>query len=331
MVDISLITSLYRSDAHLAQFTNHVLRVAAAVQEAELSVEFILVANDPTGYEREFTGRLAALLGMNRYVTAKVITVERESLYASWNRGVRAASGQCVGFWNVDDVRTAEALIECSRLVEAGNKVVDFPFTLVLKRKRLGLFPAERHRHIPAQYDPARIHPRTGFGPFFMFARPLYEQAGPFDEHFRIVGDFEWSAREAVRSAPYARGTALGGPFVQHGGNLSGSQAPQEWVEHNTILLRHGQWDAVRPVDPDLMRSCWFEWGDTGIEVPEDVADRLWGAGAAAAWLSWQRAERRKQWSRMLRTVPRLVIDRTGLRPFLARIGVVKSAAPREP
>jgi hypothetical protein len=330
MVDISLITSLYRSDAHLSQFTSHVLRVATAVQAAGLSVEFILVANDPTNYEREFTGRLAALLGTKPGITANVITVERETLYASWNRGVRAASGRCVGFWNVDDVRTAEALIECRRLVETGIQIVDFPFTHVLQWKRLGLFPAERHRHIPAQYDPARIHPRTGVGPFFMFARSLYEQAGPFDEHFRVVGDFEWSVREVVRSAPYARGTALGGTFVQHGDNLSGSQASHEWVEHNTILLRHAQWDAVRPVDPDLMRSCWFEWGDTGIAVPDHVADMLWGAGAAAAWQSWQRAERRKQWSRTLRTVPRFVIDRTGLRSFLARIGVVKAAGPRE-
>ena len=86
------------------------------------------------------------------------------------------------------------------------------------------------------------------------------------------------------------------------------------------VLLRHGQWDALRPVDPALMLTTWEAWGSQGQDVPPEVAARLWGDDAEAFRQQWQR----DRLAARVRRIPRDVIDRTGLRPVLAQFGVVQ-------
>jgi hypothetical protein len=158
-----------------------------------------------------------------------------------------------------------------------------------------------------------------------MFSRAIYDAVGPFDPHFRIAGDFDWCARPAARAADFCRGEALGGTFFLHGDNLSGSHDPLEDVEDDIVMLRQGMWDQLVPADPDLLRAAWTEWGDLGeIDVPQAIQDRLWGEGARKRWVRWQRSRRRKATMRRVRAVPRWIIDHTGLRPLLARLGIVR-------
>ena len=140
-----------------------------------------------------------------------------------------------------------------------------------------------------------------------------------------MAGDFDWAMRQAVRAAACCTGTELGGAFFLHGENLSGTRNPYEWVEHNIVLLRHGEWVQVRPVDTGLMRTSWEHWGSHGGALPADVEARLWGADAESFRRQWQHDRRRAELSRIARAVPREVIDRTGLRPALARLGLVQA------
>ncbi|HML21301.1 MAG TPA: hypothetical protein PKD09_06620 [Aggregatilinea sp.] len=327
-MDLSLVTSLFRSEAHLPLYGQRVSAVIPALRRAGLSLELALVANGASAQERRAIETLAAEVGQ---AGAHVIIqyVERETVYASWNRGIRASSGDCLGFWNVDDLRYAPALIEGIGLLRDGCALVDFPFEQITQRKALGLLPVTQTRIFPALYDSSRVTPRAGVGPFFLFTRALFEQVGPFDDHFRVTGDFEWAMRDAVRAAHTCAGTELGGAFFLHGANLSGSRNPYEWVEHNTVLLRHGEWDQIRPVDPDLMRASWQGWGAQDAELPPEVEARLWGADADAFRRQWRRDRRRANLSRLIRAVPRAIIDRTGLRPLLARWGLVQPADPK--
>ncbi len=322
-MDISLITSLFRAEEHLAAYSAALLAVGAQLRAAGLALEVVIVANDASPAERALIDRLAEQAESQGAVHPVILHVPRESLYASWNRGVTAASSGCIGIWNVDDVRTADALIEGQRLIAGGCQVVDFPFTQRIRHRWMGM-GWTTSRNYPAPYRPDIISPKAAFSPFFMFARTLYEQAGPFDEHFRIAGDFEWSARAAVRAARYCPGTHNAGMFILHAGNLSASGNPLEWVEIDIVLMRHRQWDRLRPVDPDLLRENWLAWGSAGSDLPDAIADRMWGPGADARLLAWQRGQRRAARSRRLRALPRAIINRAGLRPLLARLGLVK-------
>ncbi|MBN1681443.1 MAG: hypothetical protein JW966_14270 [Anaerolineae bacterium] len=333
-MDISLVTSLFRSESYLETFSSHVLNVAAALSEATVSLEMVLVANDASEAEHHLLRNLVGHLDSITGASARLLAVERETIYASWNRGIQAASGRCVGFWNVDDVRTPGALLEGLHLIDGGELLVYFPYDIIRSYTLPGGLRIRR-RYV----DRARPFDREQFaramhtGPFFLFARDLYTQVGPFDDHFRISGDFEWCVR-ALDHADFCPGTAIAGRFAIHGDNLSNTGSPLETVENNAIQLRCGAWHNVIPADPDLMRDCWQAWGSPGIDLidlPAHIQTQLWGNGAYERWqralAERRRARRRIQVTETLRALPRFIINRTGTRSLLARWGLVKSAA----
>jgi hypothetical protein len=329
-MDVSLITSLYRSRSFLEIYSQHVLHVAACLDKAGLRLEIVMVANDPSEQERQQILHLKERLEHLQTARFVLIEVPRETIYASWNRGVHASSGRCIGFWNIDDVRTPEALIEGHELIRNGCALVYFPYVVQMDTRVFGLFRVKRSTLSKARpYDREVFTRAMRGGSFWVFARDLYDRVGIFDENFKIVGDFEWCVR-AAEVTDFCPGIQLAGRFTLHGGNLSDTGSPLQVVEDNIVHLRHGAWERITPVDPDLMRRCWQEWGNQRVELPEEVQDKLWGPGAFDRWQVWLRQERarrrRKMVSQALRGVPRFVIDRTGTRPLLARLGVVKSA-----
>ncbi|MCD4686669.1 MAG: hypothetical protein K8S97_12105 [Anaerolineae bacterium] len=326
-MDVSLITSLYQASEHLPNYTKYALDLAAELQRWGISLEIILVANDASDQEKRAIANLQKLASETASLTIKTVFVDRETVYASWNRGIVLSSGDYIGPWGVDDNRNADAVVEGYRLLKTGCELVDFPFSVVLFRKRLGVFRSNVRKQYPAPFDANIIKPKFGLSPFFLVSRNLYERAGSFNEKFHITGDFEWATRPAIRNAQYCAGTVSGGTFMIHGKNLSGGKNEREWAEFNIVLLRNQQWEAVRPVDPEIMRATWQTWQQEIFEVPEDIAERLWGNKAEVAWADWRRKKRRQQLSEKLHWFPRFLIDAFGLRPLFARLGIVGSSA----
>lgn len=282
MQKISLITSLYRSEKHLPLY---IQRVNAVLAEATIPLEIVIVANDATNEEK----RLLAAFADERRV--QIIHCERETLYASWNRGIASATGDFFGAWNVDDNRTLAGLVEGQRLL-AEAEIVDFAY-LIIKGKQEQL--------IPAPYQAESNSPKAGLSPFFLARRSLYERAGVFSPQFRITGDFEWSKRPIVRQAKYSPSTVIAGHFYLHGDNLSGGANPLETVEFNIALLWHGGGDLLRPVEPSLMRQNWEAWGHQAGTIPDELAQWLWGAGAEDRYKAYQQERSRHPFIRRLR------------------------------
>jgi len=324
-MDVAFITSLYRSERYLARYAAHVLDVGAQIKKAGLELELIIVANDASDEERTAIEQLTRTTDF----MVRAIHVERETLYASWNRGVRESSAPALGFWNVDDVRTAEGIIEGQQLIEQGCLYIYFPYDIVRTEKIGKLIRFRRRIHYEAMpYDRTRFTQAMRGMSFFMFARELYERIGPFDEHFQIAGDMDWSVR-AAHEIDFCAATHAGGTFFLHGENLSSIDNPRLQVEDNIVHMRWEAWENVRPAKPDVMRACWTEWG--GAALPEEIEQKLWGEGALERWQNWQRDYRRHrrgvQISEILRAVPRWIINRTGTRSMFAKLGIVKSAA----
>jgi len=322
---ISLITSAYRAGRFLERYTSHVLQLAEALSPKKLLVEVVIVLNEPSPEERQMIEKLVANAHETGGLTVLPIFVERETLYASWNRGIQASSSPVIGFWNVDDVRYPEALNEGYQLIGQGCDLVDFPYAVVLREKWMGLIPHERHVTKPINYRPPEISHRHCIGPFFLCSRRLFDQAGLFDKHFRISGDLDWSMRPSVRGCHFCPGNQVAGTFFHHGSNLSSTLNPREWVEINTALLRQRAWDRVQPAPPDEMREVWQSWGNNGVELPAEIEAQLWGEGAAERWQSWRRERRWRDIKQLPRSAARFVIDHTGLRPLLARAGIVRA------
>lgn len=320
--DLSIITSSYRSEAFWAGYTTHVTQTIQQLHAAGVHVELVLIPNDATPTEHESIAGLQSAL--DTIATIRVLHVPRETLYASWNRGFATATAPVLTCWNMDDIHSAEAIIEGIRLLNDGYTLVDFRFRVIERVKRFGLFSATRERIHPAPFLQSPFTRFSALGPFSMMRRELYEQVGAFDANFRVVGDLEWASRARI-VANAVMGTSIGGEFALYGGNLSSVGSAREDVECNIVFLRQGLWDEVRPTsDPQMMRDLWRSWGDNGVTIPDDVQNRLWGDAAAAAWDRLQREKIQLARERRLRALPRLLVDTLRLRSALAKIGLVQ-------
>lgn len=296
MPHITLVTSLYRTEAHLPTYIRRADALFAALNQAGLTLQIILVANDATFQERDLLEPFAA-----RYPhQIRLMQVPRESVYASWNRGFEQADAPLMGPWNVDDERLATGLIAAHEKFQDGAALLDAPYAIEHN---------DTKTQQPVEYQSDCISPKCGVGPFFLFSKILYEQAGAFNPNFRIAGDFEWSKRPIVREAAYAPMTELGGIFQLHDDNLSGGHSPREWVEFNIALLWHSNQPQLRPVEPNLMLEAWEAWGHTGAELSAEQQDWLWGTEAQDRYMQYTRERQANPLARRVR----LALARRGL------------------
>lgn len=248
----SIVTSLYKSDQYLDAFTGHLKRVANFLTSKNFAFEIIVIANDPTDREKQLAKELASQSWF------KFVTVGREPLYATWNRGVSLAKGEAIGFWNADDVRFSEAILEASILFQSGAQLVYFPFKVARYFKFFGKYFKVFTKTINSQIPEFNTESRKEFqrsmfcGPFFMFTKALYEQVGPFDEQFKIAGDFDWCVRAAKVSASFKKAKNVAGEFRVDGDGLSAGGNQRQLAENNIIYKRYGISDKIGLVDQSI-------------------------------------------------------------------------------
>ncbi len=257
---LTLITSLYKSERYLAQYIANLKKFAEILSRNKVDFEIIVIANAPSEKEKE----LKEIFKNNPWFV--FAEVAREPLYASWNRGVESAKNEIIGFWNVDDIRYPEAVIDGLRLLKEGAELVYFPFiikwylkifrfSLLVKQKKIEPPVFERREFVRSMYC----------GPFFIFKKSLYEKVGPFDEQFKIVGDFDWCVRAAKITDKFVLSDKIAGVFRVDkalgalgisGAGLSGGRAnARHLAENNIVCVRHGIKDKIQPADENLMKE----------------------------------------------------------------------------
>lgn len=315
LMDISIITSLYRTEPFLADYSERALRLLADCAAEGLAAELLVIANDASAQEQRLLQGLQTTAQ-----NVRVQFVPRETIYASWNRGVQQAQGALVTFWGVDDVRCAGALLEARERAAAGCEVIYFPYDI----RYPGWFGGYTIRATPPTYDRDVFRRKMRAGPFWAARRELFETVGLFNPQMRVSGDYDWLVR-ASEHCDFCRGEQVAGRFdLSHGGNLSKQINPQRDVEDTIIRLQNGLWKATLPVDPALMQAEWERWA--AAESPPLTAEQeafLWGAGAQERYAAWKATYLRETRRKRLRGYLRHKLDQWGLRPLLARLGLV--------
>jgi glycosyltransferase involved in cell wall biosynthesis len=231
-IHISVITSLYRCASFLQQFLEHYARVEN-IDECEL----ILVHNDATEEELEI---------LNRYRKPTMhilhILVKREGLYASWNRGIMASSGQYLAIWNVDDVRTPGSLAAQKAALEKSNAAMcygDFYGT-----RTYGPFAEKLYSYDEYETGEKEAFKRHIIGCFPMWRKTIHQQIGYFDEQFKLVSDYEFQLRLIRRFTMVKAATVLGYYLEYAGHKLSSNRAIQH-RERTTVELRYRMYDKI--------------------------------------------------------------------------------------
>jgi hypothetical protein len=254
--------------------------------------ELILVANDLRQGERDALAPFAA-----DHPQLRVVEVEREPLYRSWNRALALARAPLLALANVDDLRCPESLARQVRDLEddhgalfsyGGFEITDsFP-------------PAGRRLATvdPPPFDRETFTTGMHVGPFLVWraarSNPTFSPSF-FDEGLLSGSDMDL----AIRLAFHGRGVKTEGRlgwYYDGGTGLSTAGALQR-VERAVLCLRYGVFDEI-DLDqlPETTRYCIPE-----LRMPDGervrVADAIpeYEAVLAARRERWKPPGRRRR------------------------------------
>ena len=203
-----------------------------------------------------------------------VRTEQRETLYASWNRGINLARGNYITSANTDDRHRQDALEKLA------NYLDDYPdIALVYPGQIDTSIPNETFENTASSklldwpvysYEELESHCIIGSQP--MWRRSIHEKHGLFRDTFKSAGDYEFWLRigkhETFFRYPEILGLYYRNPKgIEHGSNASREEALQIWKEY-------GMFDRGVPVilngrvitSPDLIEEK--------LSVPKDQSQK---------------------------------------------------------
>lgn len=237
---VSIVISVYNSDRHINKFFMRLLKVADLLIAKSISFEVIMVFNSPTQNE------LKAIKEFGDKPWFRYVAVDRETVFASWNRGVMMANGEAIAFWNVDDVRFADAIIDGLNSIKNGADLVYFPFYILWFLRIGSVYLPVKYKHIlPPLYDKKEFTRSMHCGPFFMISKKFFNQVGSFDEQFKISGDFDWCVKAAIKSEKFVLSKKDAGVFRVDGTGLSARTKKNLIAENNIICKRYNILDKI--------------------------------------------------------------------------------------
>ena len=229
MPDISITSSLYKTEKFLPDWQKELRKFALEADKLGLKFEVNAIANDPSNKE------LSILENLNKELWFNLHIVQRETIYASWNRGVRLAKAPVCTAWNVDDVRNPQAIIDGLNHIKHGTELVYYPFVYKRYLTILGVDILVKRTVVdPPSFHPIKFTKEMHCGPFYIFTKDLYEKVGPYDETFRIAGDYDWCVR-AAKVSPFTKSNTIAGIFNKRDGTLSGGRNPRQLEENARI------------------------------------------------------------------------------------------------
>ena len=232
-IKISVIVSLYDGIRYLGGFLADIARQTIFEES-----EFIIVHNQPTDEERA----LIAAFGQQCACHLRHITVPREPLYASWNRGIEAASADILTVWNVDDTRPADSL-ERQAAFLAESPVVALTYGDFVNIERYGDTEGPA-KQLP-EFNRTLFLKKCKTGPFVAWRKRCAETVGLFDEQFKSAGDYDYWARIATHfPMQKTPGPALG-YFLNEKRGLSTDNSGLAMTERNVVNLRYGNFDRI--------------------------------------------------------------------------------------
>ncbi len=224
---VSAITSVYKGEKYLAAFLAN-----CSGQTIKNSLEIVLVHNQPSDKETEivkqFQNQHPGLLNH--------IVVAREPLAISTNRAIKAAAGEYVCIWNVDDLRTPDSLEIMARTLDSNPKAGFTYGDYIIVRQ----WESKNGRLITEpEFEKKIFIQGMHLGPFYMWRKSLCEKLGYWDEQFKSGADFDYAARLALEAAG-KKTNGLLGYYLDEGLGLSTGKTPWQPIERTTIELRFG-------------------------------------------------------------------------------------------
>ncbi|MFW9928432.1 MAG: glycosyltransferase [Candidatus Thorarchaeota archaeon] len=231
---ITVITSLYDCEKYLNGYFQSVEEI---VNKDEC--EFLLLHNKPTKRELEIVN----LNIQGRPWYHHIIIEEREGLYTTWNRAIHLARGEYCAIWNVDDIRSPDSLLLQKEALENYPESV-ISFGDIWGTEKYGKQKDIFYFHPTMEEEKEEYFKRHIIGCFPMWRKTIHSQIGYFDEQFKLVADFEFQIRVAIKYSIKKIYQPTGYYLILAKEKLS-SDTKLQIKESNIVHLRYGNFDKI--------------------------------------------------------------------------------------
>lgn len=192
--DISILLSTYLSDNYIKKYYQNIIELTNVA-----NIQLIQILNNPTNLELKYRQKFIELQTNLKSTTFKYDhqIVERESLYASWNRAIKLSRSRLITISNVDDIRYPEGLkAQISALKNCNDMHLLGSYCHI--KTKVGL----KKNIISKSANLVKADFFSGMyvGPFFVWTNPKHLNLDDFlfDEQFKVAGDFDFQIRFAA-------------------------------------------------------------------------------------------------------------------------------------
>lgn len=231
---------MYRTEKYLPNWRRHVMTFAKEAKKINLDFEINAIANDPSDAELVILKKLESEPWFNLRI------VPRESIYASWNRGVSMSRAEVYTAWNIDDIRNITAIKDGLELINnnkaATEQGVIVYFSFIYKRYINFLnynFLVKKILFTLPSFNKEEFSKTMFIGPFFLYTKKAYQRIGIFDEKYTVVGDYEWQIRAVKKDVLFLKSEVVGGIFTNNGKTLSGSKSDKHKAEAQEVYDKY--------------------------------------------------------------------------------------------
>lgn len=221
---LSIITVCFNSEQTIES------TLQSVAMQRGVDIEHILV-------DGASTDSTVKILEAHRHQLAQIISEPDHGIYDAMNKGIRAASGDIIGFLNSDDVYADGEVL--SKVVETMERHhLDALFGDV------AFYRPESPDRILRRYSSAHFRPnRIAWGwmpahPSLFVKRDIFQNVGPFKTDYRVAGDFEFVAR------------AFGKQFLRY------RYLPEVLVMMRFGGVSTGGWRNTMLLNKEVLRAC---------------------------------------------------------------------------
>jgi len=149
-------------------------------------------------------------------------TPQRESLYKSWNRAIKMATGKYITTANTDDRHRSDALEIMSNALNQNQDihlVYADCFESTIPNETFDQCFKTRRYHYPDYFPPSSLLAYQ-FGPQPMWKKEIHDKLGYFNEEFQVVGDYDFNIRFAFNYQAFHINQPLG-LYLKHNASIS--------------------------------------------------------------------------------------------------------------
>ncbi len=189
---ITAIVSVYNAEEFLRDCLEDLVRQTLFEQTEVLIIDACSPQNEKA-IALEFTEKYPNILYMR--------TKERETLYASWNRGIKMARGEYITNANADDRHAPNAFERLAAELDTHPDVgLVYAKYRITAQKNANFATAPIKRYLQwYDYDHFNLLRRTEVGPQPMWRKSVHARVGFFDADFSVGGDYDMWLRISER------------------------------------------------------------------------------------------------------------------------------------